>query len=210
MIIERDIRNIKLTRLRPVLKKWQDLMVILAHKWGKEDVPWWYNERPWVGLLSAAAWKTKGGWAFEEYSDKKIFLTRKRKQVKKPGRVDLLIGNSSREYLIEAKHVDVNLGGDKGLSIVLKALKATRSDTSHLRAYKGQEKIYMVCITPYVLEVKGKDIDSLIEKFIRQLLGKTRTTVAWVFPKNMRQFPGGDGYLYPGAVLVLKYASRRR
>jgi hypothetical protein len=25
-----------------------------------DDIPWWYNERAWVGVLAAATWKAGG------------------------------------------------------------------------------------------------------------------------------------------------------
>src|SRR5208337_1881210 len=60
------------------------------------DVPYFYNERANIGILSAAAWKA--GWtALKEFGS--------RKRGKKNGRTDLYIwdGNRNKGEYIEAK-----------------------------------------------------------------------------------------------------------
>src|SRR3990172_7393950 len=57
----------ELPMLKPILQKWIDLNRNLANEFILDrDVPWWYNERPHVGLLAGAIWQS-GGWAFQEY-----------------------------------------------------------------------------------------------------------------------------------------------
>ena len=178
-------------------------MEVLAREWKKEDIPWWYNERAWIGVLAGASWKA-GGRAFEEFSDTKIIHRKKRKPQKKPGRVDLWLGVGTREYLIEAKHVAVNAGGNKGLTRIKDSLRAARWDLSRLRAYSGQKRLSMVCITPYIVAKKRGQINTLLSKLLNQASSIETATIAWVFPKNIRTYEWEDGYIYPGGIIVLK------
>jgi len=58
--IERGRKIRGLTPLSPVLRRWQKVMEELLDDFKPDDVPWWYNERAWVGVLAAATWKAGG------------------------------------------------------------------------------------------------------------------------------------------------------
>jgi hypothetical protein len=200
----RGMRIHGLTYLGPVLREWQKAMERLSNDFKPDDVPWWHNERAWVGVLAAATWKA-GGRAFEEYSDEKIKRPKKGRPKKVSGRVDLWIRIGSKEYVIEAKHIYVNIGGRKSLPKINDAIKVLRSDISRVRAYPGQKKLRMVCVTPCLIKSKGEQIDELITRFLIQPPSRIKgATMAWIFPEAFRTFSGGDKYFYPGAVVILK------
>ena len=200
--IERGVRIYNLFPLNKIVNEWQNLMEVLTKEWKRDDIPWWYNERAWVGVVAGAAWRT-GAQAFEEYSDTKIVYCKKRKPRKKSGRVDLWLGVGTKEYLIEAKHVEVNADGTKRLTKIKASLAAARSAVSCVCAYSNQKRLSMVCITPYLLAEKKGQVDALLRKLIQETSSE-RATVAWVFPKNIRTYPWEDGYIYPGGILILK------
>jgi len=90
--------------LKPVLKKWQEVLAFYRNQvcwedWKKPDAPYWYNERTNVGMLSAAAWLC-GGLALEEFSGKKAARDGKPYS----GRVDLRIQVGTTGFAFEAKH----------------------------------------------------------------------------------------------------------
>jgi hypothetical protein len=41
----RGVKSGHLKVLKPILEEWKEIMADKAN-WGKEDAPWWYNERP--------------------------------------------------------------------------------------------------------------------------------------------------------------------
>ncbi len=105
--IERGLRVCNFSALSKIINEWQNLMVVLTREWREDDTPWWYNKCAWVGVVAGADWRTRAR-TFEEYSDTKIVCGKKGKPQKKSGRVDLWLGVRKKEYLIEAKHIEVN------------------------------------------------------------------------------------------------------
>ena len=48
-------------------RRWQELTGDLSNDFKPDDVPWWYNERAWVGALAAATWKAGGRIMHKEF-----------------------------------------------------------------------------------------------------------------------------------------------
>jgi len=87
-----------LREFEPILKAWIRVLVSYSRRNPVKDLPWWYRERPQVGLLAAAAWRAGGG-ALEEWKTEKG--TRLQRSY---GRNDLWIFRGKRQWFIEAKH----------------------------------------------------------------------------------------------------------
>jgi hypothetical protein len=95
----------ELACLRPALKMWIHLNKLMFASWRDEgDVPWWYNERASLSVLSGAVWRS-GGEAFEEYSDYKRGISRRTGRFSKEyaGRIDFYFNVNDREFKGEAK-----------------------------------------------------------------------------------------------------------
>lgn len=61
----------ELRKLKPVLDNWIEIVREYSKAFQNHDACWWYTERANVGTLAAAAWRTKGWLALEEYSTSK-------------------------------------------------------------------------------------------------------------------------------------------
>jgi hypothetical protein len=104
------------------MRGWRSLLGIwgeLNDDWcslDKNDVPYWYGERPLTGLLTAAAWKSRG-MGLEESGAA-------RGPVRKPraGRIDSYIFLHGIWYQIEAKVTWPSNLGKKGLGYALSSL----------------------------------------------------------------------------------------
>src|SRR5688572_278592 len=93
----------KLPGLAPVLKEWLAVVTALADDWMKrkpayQDVPFWYFERPHVGMFAGAVWRTKSGLAFEEFT-----YNKGAEGAYKLGRCDIWFKTDDLEYFCEAK-----------------------------------------------------------------------------------------------------------
>jgi hypothetical protein len=99
----RVICNERLRSLRPILNGWVRLQKDYIHK-VKNDLPWWYLERPQIGFLAGAVWRAKGI-ALEEWATKKGEKRHKTKN----GRNDLWLQHEGREWYIEAKYIRCEL-----------------------------------------------------------------------------------------------------
>src|SRR6266705_1944474 len=84
-----------LPALKPILQSWIKVQRAYADAMANEDQAWWYHERPCIGFLSAAVWKS-GGVTLEEWRTDKRSKKRSRK-----GRCDLYICHGGREFFIE-------------------------------------------------------------------------------------------------------------
>ena len=67
------IRDNDLEVLRPVLQAWIDGTQRYVTLFQGDDLPYWYNERANVGVLSAAAWQA-GMVALEEFQSLKYAI----------------------------------------------------------------------------------------------------------------------------------------
>jgi hypothetical protein len=96
--------NAALKWLEPAIRMWTKVHCIYAEVFKEDDALYWYNERPQVGALAAAAWKANM-YALEEYATTKHHPITK----KKTGRIDLYIGDhNGHSATLEAKLSWVN------------------------------------------------------------------------------------------------------
>lgn len=176
------------------------------------DLPYWYNERANVGMLSAAAWRC-GYVTLEEYPDAK---RRSKADAEKKaiderdfyGRVDLWIGRHGDDTgeLIEAKLAWPKLSKRVDISLAIKeGLKQSHGAGKESKAGKGPT----LGITFFVPEVKlnngaiPADLDEQLQGLIDHVQALKIAVMAWYFPEQFRYqpFPQNDKY-YPGVLLL--------
>lgn len=201
-------------RLEPVLWAWIDLMGDRSWWEDDEDAPWWYNERAILSLFAGAVWKGRG-WAFEEYSTSKKFVTSRGRGTKAyAGRGDLAFWAKGGDYALEAKVCHPSLsGGGTPLQAVRDALKEACSDVRRSK-YRGSLPIRMVFGAPSIAAGQWGHWLERWREFRDQLIALPGgVAVAWTFPPwggKLRVREQGILYVYPGAILVMGDARKNR
>lgn len=200
--------------LETILKKWITVVSEYSAAFDEDDACWWYTERANVGILAAAAWKTKGWLALEEFS------TTKRGEIKgetKNGRCDLYIGKKdhSSSFALEAKQCYQGIGGSArdNMAKIIASLKEAKEDAGNLE--KDEANIRLACsfIVPFIRATKAPSENDLAKELTDWLakLKKEDTVwdaIAWVFPKQSRALQNTNGYYLPGVVLLIKEKER--
>jgi hypothetical protein len=195
-VLTRDLRW-----LDPVLKSWIKVNRAYANVWRGKDALYWYNERPNVGALAAAAWKS-GMYAVEEYAAIKHHPITK----KSSGRIDLYVtAANGKAATIEAKQCWVFPKTTKRtLANWMKAaLNAARLDDE-----EDAQKIGVVFYTMKVPigEISEKVLKNEVERIRQIKVG----ALAWCFPKINRrlesEMPEHEGFVWPGVVMALNSA----
>ena len=158
-----------------------------------EDAPYYYSERPNIGVLAGAAWKV--GWlALEEFGVKK--------RAKKQARADLWIYPIELEMgeYIEAKQAwRVNKAEDK-LDQAVKAAREISKNESYLR-------IGILFLCPSINEKYELKINEKIKEVINATLEIECDALAWSFPVSTRKLRGtgrSKHVIYPGVILLAK------
>jgi hypothetical protein len=190
--------------LRPVLKHWIEMMI--DPSWGKDDAPWWYNERASISQFAGAIW-LKNGWVFEEYSARK-----KSKRAKdKPGRVDLMFTwGKAVQAVAEAKQIWPSLNTRNGFKRKIdEALKAAAKDAARVRevpeTFKRLSIVFISPIASYRLVESDDRYHSALTSMIRELKSMPNTSVAWAFPVDRRRlYSKKQKYYYPGTAIVIR------
>ncbi len=196
----------RLRCLRPVLRKWIALNRQLGARWSSGgDVAWWYNERALISVFAGAVWQS-GGYAFEEFSERK----RGKKRLLS-GRIDLEFTAGQHEFLAEVKQCEL-------------AATARRDRTDHVRGFMdkakadvrrcrpdGRRRIAIVFGAPYVAKHRRAEMDDRIEWLVDQA-GEIHDNieadaVAWTFP-SPRRLPTYQGWVCPGIIAWIREVRR--
>ncbi len=184
------------------------------------EVAWFYNERPNIGLIAAAAWRIPGWIALEEYRAPKSKKRSKSKKDKaRNGRADLYIGTSKndgyKDFRIESK-----LAAPQTPPGVRKALNAKNPNSelgramTDARAIKGGDyRLATVFVCPALLVRKKNKFEDVYQKVVeafeescKDLTKQKREWAAfWVkSPKVDRTWPyEKKKYAYPAIAVVM-------
>lgn len=192
-----EIRNSKLGWLSPVVDGWIEVVQKYSKRFDGEDAIYWYNERPNIGALAAAAW-TSGLIAIEEY---KNFKGEKQTD-KAEGRTDLYIADRNGKYdaVIEAK---LQWWPDEALEpkIAAACKDAKLNHDTSLRlgcvfsVPKWVAKTYQRTTVADALNLFKKNKSDL---------------VAWCFPGVANQLRPTNQYrkfVYPGVIMTMRIAA---
>jgi hypothetical protein len=201
-------------RLAPVLGAWVELMGDRSWWDEDEDAPWWYNERAILSLFAGAVWRSKG-WAFEEYSTSKKFLTSRGRGTKAySGRGDLAFWAKDGNYALEARACHPSLsGGGTALKTVRQALTEACDDVRRSR-YRGYLPLGIVFAAPSIAASQWQSWPDRWRELREELLTLPwGVAVAWTFPPwgaKLRVTEQGILYVYPSAMLVMGDARKIR
>ena len=168
---------------------------------GEIDVPYWYGERALTGLLSAAAWKLKEGWALEEFT-----AERGTEGGSISGRGDLWCGMGDIVFTIEAKihwperDIDSAIQGTKG-----KLAAANKQLQSLAKDYR-QGDPYSVCyVVPWPrresIQPELHEVLALLNQVAERFASEKCIVAKYSFDAS---FPEDNGRVYPGVVLVAR------
>lgn len=180
------------------------------------DAPYLYTERANVGLLAAAAWRS-GGIALEEFQSQKGVKHRP----KWLGRVDLWLCQDEKvEEILEAKMLRISMDSRADLvESISSCMNDAVKDAKNAKGPYDVTGIGAAFIVPHLTIKRAlarmEDEESpgdWVESWINEVLeGNDYHAAAWCFPKEMRNHLAndevdicGDGYAYPGMMLLLK------
>jgi hypothetical protein len=190
--------------LAVVLKEWSAVVTALADDWTRrepayQDVPFWYFERPHVGMFAGAVWRTEGGLAFEEFT-----YNKGAEGAYKLGRCDLWFKVNNLEYYCEAKcsiseAVDnpLNIEADGHLCHKLglakdDAMRMEWIDPAHMR-------LAMLFVS---VEVQvGQNLGKALGNWQRQFRYIRADARAYVFPESL-EFRA-DKKIFPGCAILV-------
>lgn len=195
-----------LKSLKPVLDSWQKLMDV--DFWDdRNDAPWWYNERALLSLFAGAVWRCREGWAFEEFTTDKWKSTKRGKRKKSKGRGDIMFGIGKWGFVAEAKQCWPILGNkNQGVKeMIAKTLRAACRDCASLPS-EGYKRLGIVFAVPRIRMSKEKEKDTceILDDFLSVISSFNTAASVSIFPSEKRFLKGGDDYIYPGIVLLIK------
>lgn len=201
----------KLRKLKPVLENWIKVVQEYSKAFKNSDACWWYTERANVGVLAAAAWRTKGWIALEEYSTSK----RGDETGSKNGRCDLYMAKKDHDnsFAFEAKPAWQTMRSD-GVSKIENQLLEAWKDAGKLEKKEAATRVAACFAIPRIPTqlVSNGDFDNQVLEWLNDALENVEwDAVAWVFPKDSRQLKHINknmSRIYPGVLLVLQ--ERRR
>jgi hypothetical protein len=195
------IKNRKgLSHWEPLLNEYLNLVDRYCRIMKCEDVPYYYGERPSLGLLSAAAWQC-GRIALEEFAHEKGYTNQK----KQYGRADLWIADESgEEELIEAKWAWLCMGEDGFEAAVERTMGEAMKDAKKTRASTGVRAIGVSFFPLYKAVRAVEDINLLIAQTIENLKEQDYHALAWYFPEGMRSDESHTKKIRPGFALMAR------
>ena len=183
---------------------------------------WWHSERSNVGILSAAAWKTPGWVALEEYPTEKhgkLEKNGKQRESYKYGRCDLYLSHTKCDFALEAKQAWQRVSDRaKPLGETLGRINSAWKDTGSLQNSEAKIRIAATFVIPIVNlgrnKAKSKEaVTELIDKWITTLVDSKEIkwdALAWTFPVKARTNNNGDNNYFPGIVLILRERKKSR
>jgi hypothetical protein len=191
----------KLQVLRPVLKEWIALIRKSSREWGRNDCSWWYSERVNLGVFAGAIWR-RGGSCFEEYTEERYS-----REGKYRGRGDLYFKYSNINFVAEAKQFWPNAGSksEKLEETIREAIKLDHFKTDHVEAGNAR-RLELVYVIPRMPKSDLNKIDACIRNLIDIVNDLPVKCIAYTFPVEKRRLrdKDGDGYIYPGVILLIK------
>lgn len=177
------------------------------------DVPYWYNERANVGVLSAAVWRA-GGIALEEFQHEKNMDVvtaeddRLGSKTNWTGRCDLWVSFGKKSERVEAKFKWINMDSERMIEFAEACLADAMSDAKMSKSDDGQPAIGVAFLPVFVKTSKVTD-EKPLETYIDDTVSKVKNMdvdlVAWSFPIRLRDYVGEkyNNHL-PGVILLAK------
>lgn len=194
----------------PVLHSWIMAVNEYSQAFQFEDACWWYNERANISILSAAAWKTTGWVAIEEFSTQKHGGGDGQL---KNGRCDLYLAKGGHDvsFAIEAKQAWQNIGDrtKDSLSKSRDMVKAAKKDAAKLQKFEAKYRFAACFLIPRFPQSQsdidgGINIEERLGCWLERIEAELKPDgMAWVFPKSAQNLSSESGKIYPGVCLVM-------
>lgn len=163
-----------------------------------DDCTFWYKERPQIGLLAAAVWKS-GGIALEEYG-----VQKKRESDQARGRGDLYLKVGRERFECEAKYVWLGCG--KGANYEEKFEKSLDAAIKDSKRINGEQSIIAVCFgTVAIRSDSGHAVEgfSQIAKKLKVVTHRQKGSTAFVVMSPVgRSVKGSEGEKCLGLVVA--------
>jgi hypothetical protein len=190
----------ELKSLKAVFKKLMSVHQTYIDR-GAGDCPYWYSERPHVGLLSAAVWQS-GGTALEEYG------THKTKEYESQrGRCDLGIRTNRAGFECEAKRLWLNAVSSTE-SLARKVKDEVERAVKDVKKLKSKKGLALCFVTPVVHKSKFSELDKRCDELIKSVRSNPCwDALIWVGVKkglNERQVFFSGKFFYPGLLLAIR------
>jgi hypothetical protein len=190
----------QLKSLRRVFKELLSIHQDYIDSQESEDYPYWYKERPHVGLLAAAVWRS-GGTALEEYRTEKT-------KERTPGRCDLWVGVGKIGFDCEAKCLRLDLGSKAvdSTEVVfenkLDGLNTAFNDVKELKSGKG---LALCFATPWIRVSEYERSATCVHDWVNSVEknGSRWDALIWIGVRP-GPWPFVGDFAHPGMLLVVK------
>ena len=197
----------RIRTLKPILDEWTTCVSEITDEWKqKNDVPWWYNERASLSIFAGAIWR-RGGFCFEEYSDKKRTVEGRnhRNRPLYHGRVDLHFSWHGHNFIAEAKktYSGFSQSRNSARNRLTNWLEKACSDARLLQK-KKQRSLGILFARPMFKKNIESKIDEKLDQWVQMLADINTDAYAWVFPECARHKWSSDGYFCPGEAVLIK------
>jgi len=184
--------------LTPVISEWIACIDKYARWHDGGDLPYWYNERANVSVLTGAAWRANFV-ALEEYQVDKFKETAP--NGKSLGRNDLYLSSEEESLCIEAKVCYPNMANTaESKTCIEAAIGVASSDAKNLRG-DVEEKLGAVFVVPYSENKVATNEQT--NAFIAAVGGFQSPIKAWCFPSNAQKIVGKYDRYCPGVALLI-------
>lgn len=197
-----SIKDEKFQELEHVLESWILMIERYSNAHKGEDACYWYNERATLSVLAAAAWKTDGWVALEEFPTEKVC---KKTKGAKNGRCDLYISSGSNSYACEAKQAWHKFGdGPQAISCML---DAAWDDASELANDEAENRLAICfCIPSFPETPTYEEINEWLE-MCRKF---NHVAFAYSFPSDSISLKAqkGEERIFPGAAVIIQHRQR--
>jgi hypothetical protein len=206
-IVKAVVADGALRPLEGLLDGWTCILERLVEAWQPEDVPWWYNERASLSVLTGAVW-VAGDAAFEEFSSEK---DRRRTKRNFKGRIDVRFCYGDTDFVAEAKQSWPLIGcqARSAQTAIENELRHARKDVQRVPANEGQ-KLAIVFASPSFPPGELNDVDGCLTRW-REVFGWIESDAkAFVWVRDCDWILAeDDGYVYPGTAVFVRSVSGR-
>ncbi|MHC8355065.1 hypothetical protein ACYZTL_07490 [Pseudomonas sp. LB3P81] len=187
------ISNPKLEFLRPVLERWFDCIDRYNAVRGDNDMPYWYDEKANLGLLSAAAWMA-------EMVTLQHTPTRKQNEEgERNARADLFIATREERAYLQATQRWPRVNS-------LNLTQALADITSDARRISYVSDLKLGCLFVAPQKAQHGATPEELQDMVDDLQKEHTCAAAWYFPYAYRKLRNEVGHYHPGIAVLFKEA----
>lgn len=187
--------------LDPLFENWFSIVNQYSELHPNDEACYWYNERATLSTLAAAAWRTEGWCALEEYQTKK-------RRHERLGRCDLYLATEEIGYECEAKQSWQQF--ETGMEQLSAKATEARKAAGELDSSTSDARLALTFWSPSSkFEVHPNQIEQHLENLRSSPQFNKNVAQAWIFPEASRKLKSTkNGRYYPGVVLLVDQVQR--